>query len=150
MLQKIKGNSLLLLIFILCAHCTHTDKLTADKSTSIEMDKPLIQNLTTAQPQLQNLKYSLVRLHVEDKQNQSSFGTGFFFKTRELLVTTLHTFDKNPCLEKSWCPVKLGFAKDEKDINEIAIEARVVLRDRDRDLLFLEVKQDERFASVQP
>lgn len=147
MLQKIKarGLSLLWLMFSLCANCTHTHK-----SASLEIDKPLIQNLNTTQPQLQNLKYSLVRLRVEDQQNQSSYGTGFFFKTRELLVTTLHTFDKHPCLEKSWCSLKVGFAKNEKDIDEVGVDARVVLRDRDRDLLFLEVKEAERFSQVRP
>lgn len=147
MLQKVKarGLSLMWLLFSLCTHCTHTHK-----SSSLEIDKPIIQNLKTAQPQLQNLKYSLVRLHVQDQKNESSFGTGFFFKTRELLVTTLHTFDKNTCLEKSWCSLLVGFAKNEKDIDEVAVEARVALRDRERDLLFLEVKESERFSQVRP
>ncbi len=147
MLQIIRSwaVSLFYMVFSLCAHCTHIHE-----SATLEIEKPLIQNLTTAQPQLQNLKYSLVRLHALDKQNQSSFGTGFFFNTRELLVTTLHTFAHNSCLEKSWCTLKIGFAQNEKNIEEVSVQARVVSRDHDRDLLFLEIKEASRFSQIRP
>lgn len=99
---------------------------------------------------MQNLKHSLVRLRLGDDPKQSSFGTGFFFKSRELLVTSLHTFDKHECLEKNQCELFLGFAKNEKEVQEIKIEVKVALKDTEKDLLFFTVKANEKMADIIP
>jgi S1-C subfamily serine protease len=142
-----RAKAFLLSNVILTAACTHLSPQTASR---IEMEKPLIQNLSTAHPQMQNLKHSLVRLRLQDGQKQSSYGTGFFFKSRDLLVTTLHTFDQHECLEKKVCEIFIGFAKDEKDVNETSLQVSVALRDSDKDLLFLSVKNPETMAHVKP
>ncbi len=142
-----RAKAFLLSNVIITVACTHSGPKTASR---VEIEKPLIQNLSTAHPQMQNLKHSLVRLRLEDGQKQSSFGTGFFFKSRNLLVTTLHTFDKHECLEKKSCEIFIGFAKDKDTVDEKPLLVSVALRDSDKDLLFLTVKNPETVSQAQP
>lgn len=142
-----RAKAFLLSQILLIVACSHSS---SQSQNSIEIDKPLIQNLSTAHPQMQNLKHSLVRLRLGDDHNQSSFGTGFFFKSRDLLVTSLHTFDKHECLEKNQCELILGFAKSEKEVEEIKIEVKVALKDSQKDLLFFTVKTNDKMANIIP
>jgi S1-C subfamily serine protease len=99
---------------------------------------------------MQNLKHSLVRLRLADDKKQNAYGTGFFFKSRELLVTTLHTFEGHPCLEKKSCSLFIGLAKNESEISESSIDVSIALIDRTQDLLFLSVKNSDQLSQIVP
>lgn len=125
--------------------CTHSIP-----AKTLDIEKPLIQNLTTTSPSLQNAQKSLLRFHLKDRKNESSFGTGFFFQSQDLIVTSLHIFDDHPCLENKTCEVLVGLVKDEKSVDERLITLERVLIDTPRDLLFLQIKDKNRFSQVVP
>lgn len=104
-----------------------------------------IENLNNVQPSLRKLQHSLVRIRLD-----SNFGTGFFFKSRHLLVTSLHTFDQHPCLEKNQCELLLGFVKNENTVNEVSVNTQIALRDSEHDLLYLSIKDTEKLSQVVP
>jgi S1-C subfamily serine protease len=143
-----KAKAFLLASTLWAGACTHTPN--QQSITTHQIDKPLIQNLTSAHPSMQNLKHSLVRLRIEDEKKQIAFGTGFFFKSRELLVTTLHTFEGHPCLEKKNCSLFIGIVKNENEISESTIDVSIALIDRSQDLLFLSVKNSDQLSQIVP
>lgn len=145
-----RAKAFLLSQVLILVACSHLELKKKKGPEIVEMDQPLIQTLSTAHPQMQNLKHSLVRLRLDNEQNQSAFGSGFFFNSRELLVTSLHTFDKHPCLEKNHCEIFLGFVKNEKELEESKVEVKIALRDSEKDLLFLTVKSSEKVAHIIP
>lgn len=103
------------------------------------IDKPIIQSYDEASEGLKKLKNSLVRIKLKNKDSES-IGTGFFYRTTELLVTSLHSFDKeSDCLTKSSCTLTLGLVKNSKDLEEYDIPAELVLVDAAKDLIFLKV-----------
>ncbi|MBY0385485.1 serine protease [bacterium] len=104
-----------------------------------------IENLKNVQPTLRKLQHSLVRIRLE-----SNFGTGFFFKSRSLLVTSLHTFDSHPCLEKNKCDLILGFVKNENTLDEVTVQTQVALRDSEHDLIYLSIKDADKLAHIIP
>ena len=135
------------------AACTHrpNDAQKASSSVqSVEVQTSQIQNLNQASRQQKNLKQSLVRLRIKNSDGADSFGTGFFFKNRNLLVTALHTLDKNPCIETGACEIIIGLVKDPTTVHEVTVTAKIALRDPSSDLLFLEIKDEPVLARVVP
>jgi S1-C subfamily serine protease len=129
--------------------CTTTQKI--DKDT-ITIDRPVIKNLNDIDSSFKKLQHSLVRLRINNEaQQEESYGTGFFYRTKDLLVTTLHLFNSdNPCLKNMQCDINIGFAKDSKDVTEQIVQVEVVLKDQSKDLIFLKIKDSEKFENVQP
>lgn len=127
---------------LLITSCSHTPK--QGETTSIA-PVTQIENLNNVSPSLRKLQHSLVRIRLE-----SNFGTGFFFKSRNLLVTSLHTFESHPCLEKNQCDIILGIVKNENSVEEVSIKAQIALRDSQHDLIYLSLKDTDKIANVIP
>lgn len=137
-----------LLLLSLNVACS-TKPRPADPNT-VTIDRPVIKDLSTVEPGLQKLKHSSVRLRVKNHDDES-FGTGFFFRSRDLLVTTQHIFsDKHECLQKLECDIVLGFAKDSKDVIEQTVAVEVVLKYPTKDLIFLKIKDDSKLTDIAP
>lgn len=118
--------------------------------TEVTIEKPVIKNLDEVSTDLKKLKHSLVRIRVDNRVSES-IGTGFFFRTRDLLVTTYHLFeDRHKCMTDSQCEVALGFAKDSKGVDERQVAVEVILKDPKKDLLFLKIKDNSQFADIVP
>ncbi|MCC6137306.1 MAG: trypsin-like peptidase domain-containing protein [Bdellovibrionaceae bacterium] len=119
-------------------------------SNIMVIDKPVIQSFDQASQGLQKLKNSLVRIKLKNKDSES-IGTGFFYRTPELLVTALHTFDKDSeCLTQSQCTVVLGLVHNAKDVSEHELQAELVLVDSAKDLIFLKIAKIKEVMNVTP
>lgn len=109
------------------------------KTSEVVIDKPVIQSLNTAPEQLRRLRKSLVRLRVKD-QDGESLSTGFFYRTKDMLVTSLHTFrEDHSCLHQSICTITLGFVRNEKTLDEFEIQVSRSLIVPQKDLIFLNI-----------
>lgn len=137
-----KAKVLFTLNALLITACSLSPK--KRESYTIETTKQ-VENLKSVQPSLRKLQHSLVRIRLE-----SNYGTGFFFKSRNLLVTSLHTFEEHPCLEKNQCDLTLGFVKDENSLHEVSVKTQIALRDSEHDLLYLSIKDSEKLSHVVP
>ena len=127
--------------------CVQAPQIKDDKIT---MDKPVIQNLDEVSTDLKKLQNSLVRISVVDSTH-TSFGTGFFFRTNELLITSEHLFpEKHSCMTQQKCEILVGFAKNSKELSEKTITVDVVLKNPEKDLIFLKVHNPAQFSSVVP
>lgn len=136
------------LIGLLLMACTQGPQI--NKDNQITMDKPIIQNLDEVSPSLKKLQNSLVRLTVTSDAH-TSYGTGFFYRTNELLITSQHLFPENhSCLTQKKCEVQIGFAKNSKELSEKTISMEVVLKNPEKDLIFLKVHNPAQFSSVTP
>lgn len=121
------------------------------QTTTVVIDRPLIQNLESAHQNLTVLKQSLVRFIFKNNNNEESYGTGFFFQTRDLVVSSLHVFEKDhPCLTQKTCEMEVGFAKSSQELEMKTVTAEVALKDVDRDLIFLKIKNSGRLSEVIP
>jgi S1-C subfamily serine protease len=129
--------------------CTSAPRMDGDRVT---MDRPVIKNLSDVNSDLQKLQHSLVRLRVNnEKLKEESYGTGFFFRTRDMLVTTQHLFTAgHECLTRLQCTINLGFAKDSQNVTEQLVTVEVVLKNPTKDLIFLKLKNAEQFAQIEP
>lgn len=135
------------LIGLFLMACTQAPQI---KNNQITMDKPVIQNLDEVSPGLKKLQNSLVRLSV-NSEAQTSYGTGFFYRTNELLITSQHLFpEKHSCMTQQKCDIQIGFAKNAKELSEKSISVEVVLKNPEKDLIFLKVQNPSQFSSVVP
>lgn len=116
------------------------------------MERPVIKNLSEVDSEFKKMQHSLVRLRItNDKNKEESYGTGFFFRTKDLLVTSQHLFSTgHECLTKLQCQVNMGVAKDSKDVAEQKVDVEVVLKHPSKDLIFLKIKDASTFANAQP
>jgi S1-C subfamily serine protease len=133
--------------------CTHAAKPVGEASgnvQSVTVQTSQIQNLNQASRAQKNLKQSLVRLRVKNLSGQDSYGTGFFFKNRSLLVTALHTLDQNACIETGVCEIVIGLVENSTAVREVTVLAKIALRDPSSDLLFLEIKDEPVLSRVVP
>ncbi len=137
--------------------CTHAPKVADNSSSdvqstvqSVTVQTSQIQNLNQASRAQKNLKQSLVRLRVKNLAGQDSYGTGFFFKNRSLLVTSLHTMDQNACVQTGTCEITIGLVEDATKLREVTVTAKIALRDPFSDLLFLEIKDEAVLLGVVP
>lgn len=122
----------------------------ASNSNIIVIDRPIIQSYEQASQNLQKLKHSLVRIKLQDSSS-TSIGTGFFYRTPELLVTTLHTFEKNnDCIIKEKCTLILGLIQNNPKIYEHTVQAELVMIDKSKDLLFLKIAKIKDIMDVTP
>lgn len=146
-LEQILG-SFLILLSVGCS----THKPTEEQNSSlISIDKPIIKNLDEVDPQFKKMQKSLVRIHLQDEQKNTSIGTGFFFKTKELLVTNFHVLEGQPdCIKNNECILHLGLAQNAKDVIEYAVKVSVIFKYRDKDLAFLKVHDTEKLAEIIP
>lgn len=120
------------------------------KDGQVTIDRPVIKNLNEIDVRFRKLQHSLVRLRIGNAKEES-YGTGFFFQTNDLLVTSQHLFtDGHECLVKLSCSIKVGFAKDSKDVQEQVVQAEVILKHPSKDLIFLKIKDNAQVANVQP
>lgn len=137
--------------------CTHAPKVAGSASNDVQstvqtvtVQTSQIQNLNQASRTQKHLKQSLVRLRVKNLAGQDSYGTGFFFKNRSLLVTALHTMDQNACVQTGTCEITIGLVEDATKVRETTVTAKIALRDPSSDLLFLEIKDESILAGVVP
>ncbi len=133
--------------------CNHAPKVAGNSSSgvqSVTVQTSQIQNLNQASRTQKHLKQSLVRLRVKNLAGQDSYGTGFFFKNRNLLVTALHTLDQNACVQTGTCEITIGLVEDATKLKEITVTAKIALRDPTSDLLFLEIKDEAVLSGVVP
>lgn len=140
------------LIYSICSlaaiACSSTPK--KESSNIVVIDKPIIQSYDEASEGLKKLKNSLVRIKLKGKDTES-IGTGFFYRTPELLVTSLHTFEKDSeCLTKSSCTITLGLVKSSKDVEEHDLKAELVLVDSAKDLIYLKIDKIKEVLTVIP
>jgi S1-C subfamily serine protease len=143
---KIKVLSLILLGLIPIA-CAHGGKLTGD---TVTMDRPLIQSLDEVSPDLKKLQNSLVRLTLVDGE-KTSFGTGFFFRSKDMLVTSHHLFsESHECMTNQKCSLTIGVAKNAKELSEQTVAVEVILKHPDKDLIFLKISDTSKFAHIEP
>lgn len=135
--------------FAFSAACTSAP-LKQNNSSIVVIDKPVIQSYDQASENFKKLKNSVVRIKLKGK-TEESIGTGFFYRTPELLVTSLHTFDKeSDCLTKSHCTIVLGLVENAKDVREHELTAELVLIDNAKDLIFLKVAKIKEVMDVTP
>lgn len=135
----------------LSSACTHSPTGTASSTVqSVTVQTSQIQNLNQASRAQKNLKQSLVRLRVKNNNGQDSYGTGFFFKNRSLLVTALHTLEQNACVETGVCEIIIGLVENSTSLHEVTVMAKIALRDPSSDLLFLEIKDEPVLSRVVP
>jgi S1-C subfamily serine protease len=145
-MREIRMLSILLLGLLPLA-CSHEPKL---KDGTITMDRPVIQNLDQVSGDLKKLQKSLVRLSLVDG-NKTSYGTGFFFRSKDLLVTSHHLFsEKHECMTQQKCTITLGSAKNANELTEQSVAVEVVLKHPDKDLIFLKISDSSKFAGVEP
>ena len=133
--------------------CTHGHKSVETASNNVQsvtVQTSQIQNLNQASRAQKNLKQSLVRLRIKNLTGQDSYGTGFFFKNRSLLVTALHTLDQNACVESGVCEIIIGLVENSSSVREVTVMAKIALRDPSSDLLFLEIKDEPVLSRVVP
>ncbi len=133
--------------------CTHGPKAVETASNNVQsvtVQTSQIQNLNQASRAQKNLKQSLVRLRIKNLTGQDSYGTGFFFKNRSLLVTALHTLDQNTCVGTGVCEIIIGLVENSTTIKEVTVFAKIALRDPSSDLLFLEIKDEPVLSRVVP
>jgi len=133
--------------------CTHSPKTAGTASSNVQSvtaQTSQIQNLNQASREQKNLKQSLVRLRVKNLAGQDSYSTGFFFKNRSLLVTALHTFEKNTCAETGVCEIIIGLVENSTTLSDVTVLAKIALRDPSSDLLFLEIKDEPVLSRVVP
>lgn len=141
-------RSLAMGAFALSTACSTTPK--KQDSSIVVIDKPIIQSFDEASDGLKKLKNSLVRIKIKNGESES-IGTGFFYRTSELLVTSLHTFDKDSdCLTKSQCTLTLGLVQNSKEIKEHNLRAELVLIDSSKDLIFLKIDKIKDVMDVAP
>jgi len=139
-------------ILLCCFHIGCTTTSPHQNGDTVTMERPVIKNLNEVDSDFKKLQHSLVRLRVENQmQTEESYGTGFFFRTRDLLVTSQHLFSAgHECLTKLQCTVNMGFATDSKNVSEQKVQVEVVLKHPTKDLIYLKIKDAEKFADVQP
>ncbi len=130
--------------------CTHGPVAPAEPSDRVTVEKSQIQNLHQASQLQKNLKQSLVRLRLQSSDGNDSFGTGFFFKNRNLLVTALHTLEQSACLQNGECELMVGLVDSASSVHEVSVIAKVALRDPSSDLLFLEIKDSVKLSNIRP
>jgi S1-C subfamily serine protease len=133
-----------------CTHATKPVGAASNNVQSVTVQTSQIQNLNQASRAQKNLKQSLVRLRVKNLKGQDSYGTGFFFKNRSLLVTALHTLDQNSCIETGVCEIVIGLVENSTTVREMTVLAKIALRDPSSDLLFLEIKDEPVLSRVVP
>lgn len=121
------------------------------KTTQVEIEQPIIKNLNEVDTQFQTLQKSLVRIHLKDDKQNSSIGTGFFFKTKDMLVTNYHVLEGQPdCLSQNECSVSLGLVKNANSVSEFQTKISVIVKFKDKDLVFLKVHETQQLAGVVP
>jgi S1-C subfamily serine protease len=132
-------------IFVL--GCSHAPKMkTENKANRISMNRPVIKTLDDADAELKKLQHSLVRLTVG-----THYATGFFYQSKDLLITSNHIFpEKHECVVSHKCEIVLGIAKNAKELDEHKIEVEVVMRDADKDVVYLKVQDSSHLSQVVP
>lgn len=115
------------------------------------IDRPVIQSYDEASADLQKLKHSLVRLKLKNGDGSESLGTGFFYQTDDVLVTSLHTFEPtSDCLNKSSCKITLGVFQNTKAVSEHMITAELIKAQPAKDLIFLKISKIKTILDVVP
>ena len=94
----------------------------------VVVDKPIIKSYKDAPDSLKKLKHSVVRVKT-GKSDDEAISTGFFYKTTDVLVTSLHSFDaSHDCRKKNHCRITVGLVENDKLLNEHD-DAEVILRE---------------------
>jgi S1-C subfamily serine protease len=139
-----------LLSLISLAACSSVDTPKDTDSSIVVIDKPVIRSFHQASDNLKKLKHSLVRIKVKQGE-QESISTGFFYKTPDVLVTALHSFDKDhPCRTKNQCQIILGLVQDNTTLQEHELDAEVLLQEPDKDLIYLKVAKAAELMKIVP
>ncbi len=136
------------MLTLLGSACTHRPDTAKTRSVVVETSQ--IENLNQASAQLKNLKQSLVRLRVSRGSGDDSFGTGFFYKNRNLLVTALHTFEGHACLNTEACEIIIGRVENATTVKEVKVLAKIALKDPTSDLVYFEIRDSSQLADVIP
>ncbi len=147
--------------FLLLGACSSTvlrKKSSAVVNEKVVIDRPVVHSLDQAPSYLKKLKNSVVRLKIHQKKDELTqeftkeyIATGFFYKTSDLLVTSLHTFpSEHPCLSQQKCTVTIGLIKDAKTLSEKQVTATVALVETEKDLIYLKIPQIKEFMEISP
>lgn len=116
----------------------------------LTIEKPVIQSLSQVDENMKKFKNSLVRLRVTSPEG-TAFGTGFFYKTKDLIVTNHHIIGlSRQCVIITHCQIHLGFVKDDKTIQEIPMNVRVEYQNPKKDLAFIRIQNPKLIGNIDP
>lgn len=137
-------------MILACSQAPALKKSSDELTQKITIDRPVIKNLDDISPDLKKLRHSLVRLRVEQGKT-TSYGTGFFYRSKDLLITSQHLFsEKHECIITKKCHITFGFTKNAKELNEQSMQVEVVLQDYKKDLIYLKVAESAHLKDVIP
>ncbi|MCB9072908.1 MAG: trypsin-like peptidase domain-containing protein [Bdellovibrionaceae bacterium] len=123
--------------------------LVEDKSIVI-IDRPVIKSYKDASATLKQLKHSIVRVKTK-KDTAETISTGFFYKTPDMLVTALHSFDKDhACRKQEQCELILGLVEDNKPLEEHTLMASMVFQEPERDLIYFKIEKARELMKIVP
>jgi len=129
-----------LAVMLICAQigCVTAPQTPVDPN-AVTIENPVIKDLNSVENDFKKMQRSLVRLRVDNPKNES-FGTGFFYRSRDMVVTSHHLFNEShPCMTKLNCQITIGVAKDAKEVTEQSVKVEVVLKYPHKDLIFLKI-----------
>ncbi|MBY0316829.1 MAG: serine protease [Bdellovibrionales bacterium] len=144
---------LFIFLFVLPLGCSVLKKRDASvtQSNAISIDQPVIKNLDEVDARSKKLQHSLARIHLRQGANTLAIGTGFFYKSKDIFVTSYHVIEGKPeCLTTGACTVFLGFVKNSKEVREIETRISVIFKSEAKDLIVLKIQDASQFSQVLP
>lgn len=150
-LLNVFGRVFMMSLLALLSACASTQKASEPRTQRVVIDRPVIQTFDQASQDLQKLKHSLVRLKLTNHDGSLSFGTGFFYQSNDVLITSLHTFEPtSDCLNKSSCLITVGIFENAATVREHRVKAEMIQALPAKDMIYLKISDIKNILAVVP